>query len=90
MLLGISILLLVAGWLGLVERRMHYANAVGQLEQENKELTGTLTALEAKLNLAVAKENRALLSDGTLQSVESPTYAYRNGGAGVALAGARR
>lgn len=89
-LLSCIILLLIAGWLGLTERRMHYSNVVSQLKQENKELTGALTALEAKLNLAVAKEHRALLADGTLEPIESPTHAYRNGGAGVALAGARR
>ena len=88
--LSIGIIILIAGWLGLVERRMHYANVVGQLEVANKELKGTFTAQDLKLTMAVAKENRTLQSEGVLQKEESPVFVYRGNGAGVALAGTRR
>ncbi|MEK7660276.1 MAG: hypothetical protein AAB343_03680 [Patescibacteria group bacterium] len=88
--LGIGIILFIAAWLGLVERRMHYANVVSQLEQHNKELTGTLTTQQQKFNTTVAKENRTLQQEGTLKAEDAPIFVYRGGGTGVALAGPSR
>ncbi len=84
--IGIAIIVLIAGWLGLVERRMSAANTVGKLTQENKELESEVTSLTAEYLSAVSRENRALISSGALLAEEAPSFAYRNGSAGVALA----
>lgn len=84
--LALGILLLLILWTGLIVERMSSANVLGQLEADNQKLKSEVSALSAQFTAAVAREQRALLAEGTLQQEASPAYAYRHAGAGVALA----
>ena len=83
----VGILCLSAGWLGLVERRMHFSNTVQNITEDNSALTIEVTKLEAAYLTRVTEVREELLASGTLEVVRQPTYAQRQGGVGVAFVG---